>query len=41
MRLLSTRTIEMRVVSTSTMAEYGDKHKKNINEVPKHKNYAK
>ena len=41
MRLLSTRTIQMRVPSTSTMAEDSDKHKKNANEVPKHKNYAK
>ena len=41
MRLLSTRTIQMRVLSTSTMAEDGDKQKNNANEVPKHKNYAK
>ena len=41
MRLLSTRTIQMTVLSTSTMAEDGDKHKNNVNEVPKHKNYAK
>ena len=27
MRLLSTRTIQMRVLSTSTMAKDGDKHK--------------
>ena len=48
MRLLSTRTIQMRVLSTSTMAEDGDKHKNNAmrllrtrtmsNEVAKHKN---
>ena len=31
----------MRVLSTRTMAEDGDKHKKNANEVAKHKNYAK
>ena len=31
----------MRVPSTSTMAEDGDKHKNNANEGPKHKNYAK
>ena len=41
MTLLSTRTIQMRVLSTSKMAEDGDKHKNNANEVPKHKNYAK
>ena len=41
MRLLSTRTIQMGVLSASTMAEDGDKHKNNANEVPKHKNYAK
>ena len=41
MRLLSIRTIQMRVLSTSTMAEDGDKHKNNANEVLKHKNYAK
>ena len=29
MRLLSTRTIQMRVLSTSTMAEDDDKHKNN------------
>ena len=31
----------MRVLNKSTMAEDGDKHKNNANEVPKHKNYAK
>ena len=41
MRLLNTRTIQMRVLSTSTMTEDGDKHKNNANEVPKHKNDAK
>ena len=41
MRLLSTRTIQMWVLSTSTMVEDGDKHKNNANEVPKHKNYVK
>ena len=30
----------MRVLSTSTMAEDGDKHKNNSNEVAKHKNNA-
>ena len=41
MRLLSTRTIQMRVLCTSTMAEDGDMHKNNTNEVPKLKNDAK
>ena len=41
MRLLSTRTIQMRVLSIGTMAEDGDKHKNNANEGAKHKNYAK
>ena len=41
MRVLSTRTIQMRVLSTSRMAEDGDKHKNSANEVPKQKNYAK
>ena len=41
MRLLSTRTIQMRVPSTTTMAEDGDKHKNNENEAAKHKNDAK
>ena len=40
MRLLSTRTIQMRVPSTSIMAKDGDKHKNNANKVPKHKNNA-
>ena len=40
MRLLSTRTIQMRVLSTLAMAEDGDKHKNNANKVPKHKNNA-
>ena len=31
----------MRVLSTRTMAEDGDKHKNNTNEVPKLKNDAK
>ena len=39
--LLSTRTMQMRVLSTSTMAEDGDKQKNNTNEVAKHKNDAK
>ena len=30
-----------RVLSTSTMAEDGDKHENNANEVAKHKNDAK
>ena len=30
--------MQMRVLSTSTMAEDGDKHKNNTNEVAKHKN---
>ena len=41
MRWLSTRTIQMTMLSTSTMAEDGDKHKNKANEVPKHKNDAK
>ena len=31
----------MRVLSTRTMAEDGDKHKNNANDVAKHKNEAK
>ena len=38
--LVSIRTMQMRVLSTSTMAEDGDKHKNNANEVAKHKNNA-
>ena len=38
--MLSTRTIQMRLLSTSTMAKDGDKHKNNANEVAKHKNNA-
>ena len=41
MRLLSTRTMQMRVLTTRTMAEDGDKHKDNANEVAKNKNDAK
>ena len=41
MRLLSTRTMQMRVLSTRTMAEDGDKHKNNANEVAKNMNDAK
>ena len=41
MRLLSTRTMQMRVLSTRTMAEDGDKRKNNTNEVAKNKNDAK
>ena len=32
--------MQMRVLSTRTMAEDGDKHKNNANEVAKHKNNA-
>ena len=32
--------MQMRVLSTSTTAENGDKHKNNANEVAKHKNNA-
>ena len=41
MRLLSTRKIQMRILSTSTMAKDGDKHKNNANKVAKQKNDAK
>ena len=41
MKLLSTKTMQMRVLSTRTIAADGDKHKNNSNEVAKHKNYAK
>ena len=41
MRLLGTRTMQMRVLSTRTMAEDGDKHKNNTNKIAKHKNEAK
>ena len=41
MRLRSTRTIQMRVLSTSRMAEDGDKPENNANEVAKKKNDAK
>ena len=41
MRLLSTRTMQMRVQTTSTMAEDGgDKHNNNAREFGKHKNNA-
>ena len=40
MRLLSTRKVQIRVLSTSTMAEDGGKHKNKANEVAKHKNNA-
>ena len=40
MRLLITRTVKMRVLSTSTMAEDGDKHNNNGREFGKHKNNA-
>ena len=32
--------MQMRVLNTSTMAEDGDKHKNNANEVAKHNNNA-
>ena len=38
MRSLCTRRIQMRVLSTSTMAEDGFKHKNNANESAKNKN---
>ena len=38
MRLLSTRTMQIRVLSTSIIAEDGDKQKNNSNEIAKHKN---
>ena len=40
MRLLSTRTIQMRVLSTSTMAEDGDKQNNTPREFAKHNNNA-
>ena len=40
MTLLNTRTLQMRVISTSTMVEDGEKHMNNANEVAKHKNNA-
>ena len=40
MRLLSTRTMQMRVLSTRTMAEDGDKHYNNAREFGKRKNNA-
>ena len=40
MRLLSTRAMQMRVLSRSTTAEDGDKHKNKANDVAKHKNNA-
>ena len=41
MRLLSTRTMQMRVQTTSTMSKDGDKHKNHANKVAKHKNDGK
>ena len=41
MKFLSTRTLQIRVPSTRTMAEDGDKHKNYTNEVPKLKYDAK
>ena len=38
--MLSTRTMQIRVLSTSTIAEDGDKHNNNECEVAKHKNNA-
>ena len=38
MRLLSARTMQIRVLSTTTMEEDGDKHKNNANESAMHKN---
>ena len=38
--LVSIRIMQIRVLSTRTMAEDGDKHKNNANEVAKHKNDA-
>ena len=38
MRLLSTRTMQMRVQTTSTMAEDGDNQNNNAREFGKHKN---
>ena len=40
MRLICTRTMQMRVQSTRTMAEDGDKDKNNANEVAKNNNDA-
>ena len=37
MRLLSTRTMQMRVQTTSTMEEDGDNHNNNAREFGKHK----
>ena len=39
--LVSIRTMQIRELSTRTMAEDGDKHKNNANEVAKLKNDAK
>ena len=41
MMLISTRTMQMRVLSTRKMTEDDDKHKNNANEAAKYKNYAK
>ena len=41
MWLLSTRTMQMRVLRIRTMAEDGDKHKNNADEAANHKKYAK
>ena len=38
--LVSIRTMQIRVLSKRTMAEDGDKHNNNANEVAKHKNDA-
>ena len=41
MRLISTLTMQMGVLSTRTMTKDGDKHKNNTNEVAKNKSDAK
>ena len=38
--MVSTRTIHVRLLSTSTMEDDGAKHKNNAHEVVKHKNDA-
>ena len=39
--VISIRTMQIRVLSTRTMAEDGNKYKNNANEVAKHKTDAK
>ena len=41
MRLLSTRTMQMIVLSIRTMGEDDDKHNNNATEAANYKNYAK